>query len=191
MRFPRFIPKQTFQAAALTSLVTWIALVIYWVTTETGLYRQLALRFGWYPKYPLMLLTFLVMFVIWIGVIILIRKFSTIPTMKEELGAGLEDGLPAVIAAFKRSFIIQYVKNEEMYRAEEYTKELRVRARQIGLGFIIIGVMLLLAGIWMLAITAETGFLSLKAQVFLFIFGLPFLIVGLIQVVTGKSVMRK
>jgi hypothetical protein len=186
----RFIPKLAFQIIALALLAACIVLTVYWVVTDSGLYRQLGAMVGGRSKACAMLSTFLVMFVGWLGVIWPLRKWSKMPTMREELGVGLDDGLPAVMAGVKRAYEIEKARNEEMYTAEEYTDEMRQRARRIGVGFLITGLVLMLAEAWMLAITLETGYV-IKAQVMILILGPALIIVGVVQIVTGRSVIRK
>lgn len=189
MQIPRFIPKLIFQIIALVLLVTCLFMTVYWIVTDTGLYRQLDGVFGGRSKAFAMLSTFLIMFTGWIVVIVPIRKLSKMPTTKEELGAGIGDGLPEVMAGIARVYEAENAKNERMYRAREYSEEMIQQARRVGVGFVIVGVVLSLAGVWMIAITAETGYV-MGLQVMLLIFGPAMAIIGLVQVITGKSVVR-
>jgi len=163
-------------------------LTVYWIITDTGLYQQLDGVCGERSDAVVMLLTFLLMFMGWIVVLVPLRKLSKMPTMKEELGAGIGAGLPQVLRGIARVYEAEKAKNEEMYRAREYTEELTQRARRMGVEFVIIGIVLLLAGVWMIAITRETGYV-MKLQVLLLILGPVMVIIGLIQLITGRAVV--
>lgn len=138
-----------------------------------------------------MLATFLALFVGWLIIIAPLRNLAKMPTMKEELGVGIKDGRSKVLSEIRRIYREQNDKNEEMYRAQEYTQEMRQRARLTGLGLLVAGVILSLGGVWSLvAVTFETGAL-LDVQLMMLIIGPAMAIGGLIQVITGQSIIRK
>ncbi len=188
MKFPRLIPKKIFQASALLLLAACIFLTLYWTFTESGFYVVLRDLLGmrWLAAFG----TFLALFVGWVAVIIPIRKLSLMPTMKEEIGVSLKDGLPAVLGGMKGVYRRELVKNEEMYQAREYTPEMKRRAGQIGLGFLTAGVIVTLAGVGIIGMTVETGYIF-KVQVVMLILGPALLVAGVIQIITGKLVIRR
>lgn len=189
-KMPRFIPKLVFQIIALTLLAVGLVLMLYWIVTDSGLYRQIDGMINGRSQAIPMLVTFFAVFIGWIIVVVPIRLFSHMPTMKEELGADFGDGLPSVMTNMKRVYKEQSLKNDEMYRAETYTPEMRQRARMLGVAFIIIGVMLALTWAWSLVVTLESGYLT-KFQIALLIIAPAFFFTGLYQVITGKSAIKK
>jgi hypothetical protein len=190
MKFPRLIPKKIFQAIALILLAVCIFLTLYWTFTESGFYivfrDLLGMRWRWLAAFG----TFLALFVGWVAVVVPIRKLSAMPTLEEEIGASLKDGLPAVLGGMKEVCRRESVKNEAMYRAREYTPEMKRRARQMGVGFLIAGVIVTLAGVGMIGMTMETGYIF-KVQVVMLVLGPALMVTGTIQTITGRSVIRK
>ncbi|MCD4738120.1 MAG: hypothetical protein K8R89_02530 [Anaerolineae bacterium] len=190
MKFPRLISKKIFQAIALLLLAVCIFLTLYWTFTESGFYvvfrDLLGIRWRWLAAFG----TFLVLFVGWVAVVVSIRKLSAMPTLEEEIGASLKDGLPVVLGGLQGVYRQELVKNEPMYRAKEYTPEMKRRARQIGVGFLIAGVIVTLAGVGMIGMTVETGYIF-KAQVVMLVLGPALVVTGMIQIITGRAVIRQ
>jgi len=182
----RFIPQSVFQVIALLVLAMCLTLTVYWIVNDTGLYRVLRNVFNY--KTLAMLSTFLVVFAGWLMVVVPIRMISKIPTIKEELGVGIQDGLREILEGMKHVFREESSKNEEMYRAQEYSEKMKHRARQLGQAFLIAGVLLTLAGVLMFVLVLETGRVFM-VQIMIMLSGPAFIIVGLIQIVTGKSVL--
>ena len=190
MKFPRLIPKKVFQASALLLLAACIFLTLYWTSTESGFYivfrDLLGRRRGWLAAFG----TFLALFVGWVAVVVPIRKLSAMPILEEEIGVSLKDGLPAVLDGMQGVYRRELVKNEEMYQAREYTPEMKRRARQIGMGFLIAGVIVTLAGVGMIGMTVETGYIF-RVQIVMLVSGPALLVAGGIQLITGRSVIRR
>ena len=185
----RLIPKPIFQAIALLLLLAVVILLLYWSASDSGLYRWLHSIFSGEWEWLAMLATFMVMFVGWLVLVVPLRLLTDMPTMKEELGVG-EDGAPSLLAGMGQAYKTASARNDELYRAREYTPEMTRRARQIGVWFLVFGLFLTLVGLWMLALTLKTGHLF-KAQVLVLVVGPALIVAGLIQVITGKSVIRR
>ncbi|MCP4423909.1 MAG: hypothetical protein GY803_05400 [Chloroflexi bacterium] len=190
MQLPRFIPKRVFQIIALTLLATILFLTIQWITTDSGWYAILRRDMGIKSKALAMALTFLALFVVWVIVVTPLRMLSYMPTLKEELGAGLGDGLPAVGEGIKRLYAEQEAQNEEIFTATEYTPEMIQHARVLGWSFLLAGILLTLAGIWMIALIVEMKIIF-AIQIVMIIVGPILTIAGLVQLITGRSVFRK
>jgi len=181
MQSRRFVPKPVFQAIALLLLLALVLLLLYWDASDTGLYHQMRLVFtgGW--EWLAMPATFTIMFVGWLVIVLPVRLFTDMPTMKEELGVG-EGGASSLLAGMSQMYKTASAENEEMYRAREYTPELTRRARQIGVWFLILGAFLTLVGLWTLLLTLKTGRLF-KAQVLVLVLVKPVVAVHNLAVV--------
>ncbi|MCB9422992.1 MAG: hypothetical protein H6667_24540 [Ardenticatenaceae bacterium] len=188
MKLPRFIPKRIFQTIALLLLALVLFLTIQWIMNDAGLYE--IFRQETRSKSLAMALTFLTLFVVWFIVIVPLRMMSHMPTMKEELGADLSDGLPAVGAGIKRVYAEQEAKNEALFTAAVYTPEMTRQARKLGWGFLLAGILLTMAGLWMIVLILEMKTVFV-VQILLLLAGPVLTIAGLIQLITGRSVFRK
>lgn len=191
MKLPRFIPKWLFQLCAVLLLLLCFALTVYWVWADLGLYRVLSDWLGRGGPAYAPLLTFLVLFLFWLVLVIPLRIMSFMPTTKEELGTSLKDGLAPFSAALARSYKVQKAKNEVLYAARDYSPQLRRRARLLGLGFLITGLAFGLVTVLTLPISLANGYV-LKLQIILAILSpVLLLLLGVVQLITGKSVIRK
>ena len=190
MKMPRFIPKRVFQTIALLLLALVLFLTIRWIMNDAGLYEVFRDKVRIQSKSLAMALTFLTLFGVWLIVVLPLRKMSHMPTMKEELGADLSDGLPAVGAGIKRLYAEQEAKNEAIFMAAEYTPEMTRHARRLGWGFLLVGILLIVIGIWMVVLILEMEIVFV-IQIVLLLAGPVLTIAGLIQLITGRSVFRK
>ncbi len=188
----RFIPKPIFQTYAFSLLAVWLTLVAYWTIADSGLFYVFHTWLGLEGKWIWLatFFAFVTLFPVWVALVLPVRIFAQLPTPEEELGASLKDGLPAFIAGWKRLYAREKAKNEEMYTAKEYTPELRRRARAIGVAFFLVGLLLTPAAIWSALLTLERGHLF-EFQIALLVIAPLLLVAGVIQLITGKSVIRK
>lgn len=188
-RVPRFIPKRAFQAIALVLLAVCLALTVAWIAGDAGLYRVLLSALGRRHRAWAMLLTFAALFAGWLLLVAPLRLLSRMPTTREELGADLRDGLPAFVAAVKKRFAVEMARNEAMARAARPTPAMRRRAREVGAGLLLAGVLLGLAAAWAWIAALEESYL-LRLAIVLAIASPAFVVAGLVQVVTGRPVVR-
>ncbi len=190
MQIPRFIPKRVFQIIALLLLALVLFLTIQWIVTDSGWYAIFHREMGIKSKALAMALTFLALFVIWLVVVTPLRMLSHMPTTREELGVGLSDGLPAFGEGVKRMYLKQQAKNEEIFMATEYTSEMTQHVRKLGWVFLLVGILLTLAGLWMIVLILEMEIIFVL-QIVMIIAGPVLMIAGLYQLITGRSAFRR
>jgi len=195
MNLPRVIPKWLFQLLALLLLLVCVALTIYWTVGEEGLYGLLeqildARWRGLSGKLMGGFFTFLVLFVGWLVAVLPLRKLSHMPTLEEELGQEVES-VSDLVSGLSQLYEREQAKNEELYRAREpLSPRLRRRARRIGVAYVVVGLALLVATGLGLAVSLELGQI-LWLQVLLALLAPAFILAGLYQIMTGKSVIRR
>ena len=189
MSLSRFIPKRVFQVIAFLLLAGCLALTAYWIITDSGLFHIIARALDRSQRGLAMLLTFLCLFPIWVVVVLPIRALSQMPTLQEELGQEVT-GLPSLVSGMKRLYETEQAKNEEMYRASSYTPEMTRRARMLGWAFVLVGLGAAVIVAVTLSITLQKGAVF-SFQVVLALIAVALFIAGLIQLITGKSVIRK
>ncbi len=89
MGLPKFIPKTVFQVIASVLLLGSLGLVAFWAATGSGLYADIADGIagddGTYDVGRCLIFTTLTLIIPVIPVIFLLRLFSTMPTIKQQL----------------------------------------------------------------------------------------------------------
>jgi len=187
MRLPRFIPKGVFQAIALILLLACFGLTIYWSTTDSGLFRALHRTLPWRQDLLTGSVAFLILFLIWLVVILPLRKLSWMPTLKEEVGQEV-DSVASLVSGLARLYETQQSKNEVLYRARNWTPAMRRRARMLGAGYVVVGAGLAFAAA--LSFTLGPGSVY-GIQILLLMVALALILVGIYQIITGKPAIRR
>lgn len=181
MQLPRFIPRPVFQAIALGLLTICLTSTSYCIANDSGLYRAFQNLFN--HEEMAMLATALVMILGLLVIIAPIRMFSTMPTLREELGVGMSDGLPAMLKSFNRLVATEAARYRIHTRVQDRTDRMKRRMQQLGMVFVVVGVLLSAAGLLMLAVSGEMWAMLIEGPVLI--------VVGFIQIVTGKPMLRK
>lgn len=185
---PRFIPTRVFQLLAVLLLVPCWGLPFYWSYTHTGLVRvldgwasQIASSSEW-DGFVAFLLSFLICSVLWLVLVFPLRAFSQLPTLSEELQG----------KSWQEIYAIEQAKNEALHQRPfaEYTPEMRYRARWLGGVYVLLGVLMGLFTGWTAVISLREGSLYVF-QIALLITAPILIVIGFVQLVTGRSIIRK
>lgn len=181
---PHLIPKRVFQVFILLLFFVCLALTFYWIFSDSGLYHTLRLWTGEAWKGVAMFLTFFTLFAFWLIIVLPLRALTDLPPMK------LREGSGSFLEEVKQQMNLERAKNAELYRAKTYTPELKQRARRNGLMFFLAGLMVTPAILLTMSASLEQGHL-LNLQVAVFITGILLVVVGLLQMITGRSIDRR
>lgn len=125
MSSPKFIPEKVFKIIGVILFVGAITLIILWTVNESGPYgaiaRALANDQGIYDATFTLALTILVTVAPLLGIIILLRRFSQVKSLREEIATN-----PFLKSIFKTSFSSSIVSSTGL-ATEVYPKNLRLK----------------------------------------------------------------
>lgn len=178
---PRFIPKVAFQIIAVAALIACFIYLIQGYFYDQGLYRIAKSFIGEQRPGISISVTFIMIMLVYFPLMIVLRRFSTIPRLSEETELSAKE----LFDSLSKKNETGKMKIEQLATSESFQSVLEESSSLIGFIFLVAGVIFLI-GAWAVDEMFEVSRYTWMFEMGGYAVGVMFFLLGLYTLITGK-----